>query len=200
MDQVARRSRLRTVGIGAAAVLAVSALGGGTFALAQTFSPEARTEETVEVAAPKELTINAVPVAAIVVTATTDLTVSLDGSTSTDADGDILDYLWDFGDGTTAEGVTASHSYAAGGSFTVSLTVIDDVGAESAAQADVTVSAPAPPPPPPPSTPSGPTLCPPGSTANSSDGYNDTSCFPNVCFTIVVPNPDHPECDAPFRP
>lgn len=42
--------------------------------------------------------------------------------------------------------------------------------------------------------------CPAGSTSNGSDGFNDTSCYPDVCFTIVVPNPAHPECDAPFRP
>lgn len=47
---------------------------------------------------------------------------------------------------------------------------------------------------------SGPVLCPPGSQANSSDGYNDTSCFPSVCFTISVPNPDYPECDVAFVP
>lgn len=51
-----------------------------------------------------------------------------------------------------------------------------------------------------PSTP-GPVLCPLGSRANSSDGYNDTSCLPEVCFTIsVLPDPDHPECDVAFEP
>lgn len=48
--------------------------------------------------------------------------------------------------------------------------------------------------------PSGPIQCPPGSTANSNDGVNDTSCFPDICFSISVPNPDHPECDYAFEP
>lgn len=45
-----------------------------------------------------------------------------------------------------------------------------------------------------------PVLCPGGSTANSSDGYNDTSCLPDICFSIAIPDAAHPECDAAFRP
>lgn len=48
--------------------------------------------------------------------------------------------------------------------------------------------------------PAAPILCPAGSSANSSDGYNDTSCMWEVCFTIALPDPTHPECDATFRP
>jgi hypothetical protein len=50
------------------------------------------------------------------------------------------------------------------------------------------------------SSSAGPVRCPAGSTANSSDGENDTSCFPNVCFTIPIPDPAHPECDHTFKP
>lgn len=45
-----------------------------------------------------------------------------------------------------------------------------------------------------------PIRCPAGSTANSSDGVNDTSCFPTVCFTLTLPDPAYPECDVAFRP
>ena len=45
-----------------------------------------------------------------------------------------------------------------------------------------------------------PVLCPGGSTATASDGFNDTSCLPDTCFSIMLPDPAHPECDAPFRP
>jgi hypothetical protein len=45
-----------------------------------------------------------------------------------------------------------------------------------------------------------PVRCPAGSSANSNDGVNDTSCYPDICFSIAVPDPGHPECDAPFRP
>lgn len=55
--------------------------------------------------------------------------------------------------------------------------------------------APAPPPPPAPAV-----MCPAGSSATSSDGYNDTGCLPDICFSIMLPDPAHPECDEPFRP
>lgn len=45
-----------------------------------------------------------------------------------------------------------------------------------------------------------PIKCPAGSTANSGDGGNDTSCFPDICFHITLPDPAHPECDTPFKP
>lgn len=46
----------------------------------------------------------------------------------------------------------------------------------------------------------GPVRCPAGSSANSNDGVNDTSCFPTICFGITVPDPAHPECDVAFKP
>ena len=51
-----------------------------------------------------------------------------------------------------------------------------------------------------PAAPPAPKKCPAGSTANSSDGTNDTSCLPTICFSIAVPDPAHPECDTPFKP
>ncbi|WP_284740586.1 PQQ-dependent sugar dehydrogenase [Amycolatopsis sp. RTGN1] len=59
-------------------------------------------------------------------------TVSFDGSTSVDYDGDLLKYDWDFGDGATVAdaGPKVSHAYAAGtGLFTAKLTVRDPLGA-----------------------------------------------------------------------
>jgi PKD repeat protein len=57
------------------------------------------------------------------------LSCSFDGSSSSDADGSIAQYAWNFGDGTTASGATVSHDYAAPGAYTVTLTVTDDAGA-----------------------------------------------------------------------
>ena len=59
--------------------------------------------------------------------------VTFDASASSDADGSIASYEWAFGDGTTATGQTASHTYADGGSFEVTLTVTDDTGATDTA-------------------------------------------------------------------
>ncbi len=58
----------------------------------------------------------------------TDLDTITFTSTSTDEDGDIANYSWALGDGTTAYGETASHSYQDNGSYMVTLTVTDDKG------------------------------------------------------------------------
>ncbi|MGM0592396.1 MAG: PKD domain-containing protein [Halobacteriota archaeon] len=52
-------------------------------------------------------------------------TVAFDGSNSTD-DGTIVEYEWDFGDGTSATGATPNHTYATPGTYTATLTVTDD--------------------------------------------------------------------------
>lgn len=52
-----------------------------------------------------------------------------DGGASTDADGAITEYVWDFGDGRQASGVQVRHRYATPGDYPVSLLVVDDSGA-----------------------------------------------------------------------
>jgi PKD repeat protein len=49
--------------------------------------------------------------------------VSFDASDSSDSDGSIESYSWSFGDGTTAEGIAPTHTYATSGTYTVTLTV-----------------------------------------------------------------------------
>ena len=56
-------------------------------------------------------------------------TITFDGSNSTDPDGTIEEYEWDFGDGEKAEGSIVTHSYSFAGNYTVKLTVTDDKGA-----------------------------------------------------------------------
>jgi predicted extracellular nuclease len=48
-----------------------------------------------------------------------------------DIDGQIADYQWDFGDGTTANGQKITHSYTQNGTYSVTLTVVDDQGAST---------------------------------------------------------------------
>jgi PKD repeat protein len=54
--------------------------------------------------------------------------IEVDASTSKDLDGTIVRYEWDFGDGTHAEGVKASHTYQVAGRYLVKLRVLDDDG------------------------------------------------------------------------
>jgi PKD repeat protein len=55
-------------------------------------------------------------------------TVSFDASGSSDDDGYITSYAWDFGDENSGTGKTTSHAYATVASYTVTLTVTDNDG------------------------------------------------------------------------
>ena len=70
---------------------------------------------------------------------TTEETVTFDAAESSDSDGTIESYDWEFGDGSTASGQTATHSYTSTGEYTVALTVTDDDGATDSNATTVTV-------------------------------------------------------------
>lgn len=85
---------------------------------------------------------NQSPVASF--TATPSLmSVALNASASTDPDGTVVGYSWAFGDGTTGTGVTANHTYATAGTYTVTLTVTDNLGATGTTTRQVTATPPA---------------------------------------------------------
>lgn len=69
------------------------------------------------------------------------LSLSVDAGSSSDPDGSIAKYEWDFGDGTKATGASATHEYKANGTYTVRLTVTDDKGASDSSTASVSVAA-----------------------------------------------------------
>jgi serine protease len=58
-------------------------------------------------------------------TGTEDIAVTFNSSGSYDPDKDTLTYKWDFGDGSTGAGVGPTHTYIAGGTYTVTLVVND---------------------------------------------------------------------------
>jgi len=87
----------------------------------QTLSSNATHQVTVN--APPRATFQFAPVTIYV-----GVSVTFDGSGSTDADGSIASYAWDFGDGSTGTGVQASHVFIAKGTFPVQLTVVDNDG------------------------------------------------------------------------
>lgn len=70
------------------------------------------------------------------------LPVTFDASNSTDPDGKIIEYAWDFGDGSGAAGAVVQHAYADTGEYRVKLVLTDDHRPEpgrSEAAIDVTV-------------------------------------------------------------
>jgi PKD repeat protein len=57
-----------------------------------------------------------------------DVSMTLDGTGSSDPDGSIVAYDWDFGDGNIGSGATPSHAYIATGIYYVTLMVTDNTG------------------------------------------------------------------------
>ena len=66
-------------------------------------------------------------------------TCSFDGSGSSDAQGPIAGWAWDFGDGASANGETVGHTFPTNGSWTVELTVTDSAGATDQLARQVTL-------------------------------------------------------------
>jgi mono/diheme cytochrome c family protein len=78
--------------------------------------------------------------------------ITFDATGSSDADGTITSYRWDFGDGSPVAdfgtaGLHLQHSYATAGTYTVTLTVVDDTGATTSASVTAAVTEGTPPPP-----------------------------------------------------
>jgi PKD repeat protein len=90
---------------------------------------------------------NQTPVAQVSADQTTGvapLSVNFDGSASSDSDGTITLYSWNFGDGANATGTSVAHNYEAG-SYTARLTVTDDQGATDMATVMIVVDGVPPP-------------------------------------------------------
>jgi PKD repeat protein len=85
--------------------------------------------------------VNQPPTAAFTATASA-LTATFSAVTSTDGDGSIASYAWTYGDGGVGSGVNPTHTYTAGGSYTVRLTVTDNLGAQGTTTKTVTVIKP----------------------------------------------------------
>lgn len=88
----------------------------------------------VLVGAPTSVGDNKLPTAVITASkgsGAAPLTVSFDGSRSSDPDGSITKYAWNFGDGSSATGVSARHTFEQPAKYTVTLRVTDNQGGQS---------------------------------------------------------------------
>jgi PKD repeat protein len=101
---------------------------------------------TYTIAATYPINTNVPPLAqlsASVTSGLTPLTVNFSSAGSTDLNGSIVSFDWDFGDGTTATGATVSKTYTNAGDFTVALVVTDNGGLRSG-QSTTTIKTTAP--------------------------------------------------------
>jgi N-acetyl-anhydromuramyl-L-alanine amidase AmpD len=72
----------------------------------------------------------------------TKMVCKFDASTSSDFEGEIVSYQWDFGDSKTTTGMKISHTYEKAGSYTVILTVVDSEQVSSNKTITVVIQAP----------------------------------------------------------
>lgn len=75
-------------------------------------------------------------------TGTAPLAVAFDGSGSSDPDGTISSFEWNFGDGVTGTGAAVNHTYSTTGGFSATLTVTDNQGATHSTALSITVNSP----------------------------------------------------------
>lgn len=105
----------------------------GTYNVSLTVTDDGGASDTANLEVTVDDGSNNAPTAVITMINCTDAdkTCSYDGSGSLDSDGSVSSYAWDFGDGNLGSGVTTSHTYDSFGTYTVSLTVTDNGGAQS---------------------------------------------------------------------
>ena len=68
------------------------------------------------------------------------LTVNFSSAGSTDPDGTLVAYAWNFGDGSSSTAVNPSYTYNTAGSYTATLTVTDSDGATDTASLTITAT------------------------------------------------------------
>ncbi len=110
----------------------LAALAAGSYLIAVR-APSLASNTNFALASSHVLTEDAAPVAKIKASSTSGpapLSVTFDGTGSTDADGSVAQFFWNFGDGATATGSIVAHVFQTG-SFTVTLQVLDDQGASA---------------------------------------------------------------------
>ena len=114
----------------------------GTYPVTLTVTDDRGAVTTVSHVLTPTAPANVAPTAAFTASCAA-LTCSVDGAASVDPDGTLAGYSWDWGDGTHATQAAAQHLYSSAGTYTIRLTVSDNLGATATTSRTVTVTAPA---------------------------------------------------------
>jgi PKD repeat protein len=69
-----------------------------------------------------------------------DLICNFDAGASTDSDGSVVSYDWNYGNGVTGTGQTSAHNFATAGTYTINLTVTDNLGSASSSSQELSVT------------------------------------------------------------
>jgi len=69
------------------------------------------------------------------------VSINFDASNSSDIDGNVVSFIWDFGDGQSADGKQVQHSYSTPGTYIAKLTVLDNAGANAEISKNIVVRA-----------------------------------------------------------
>ena len=107
--------------------------------------------------------------------------VTLDAQASTDPDGTIVQYLWDFGDGSIEQGATIVHSYQSTGTYPVFLRTVDDAGDEALSASMIIVVTT--------DTASSDVAAPDANLTVANNGYTKTS---NIILNLALTTNDTP--------
>jgi PKD repeat protein len=125
---VASRSWAFGDGSTASAITASHTYGHiGTFVVSLTVTDD---RGASAVASQAVTVANLAPTAAFTVSCSS-VRCTVDGGASTDRDGSIATWAWNFGDGTAGSGKATTHDYPKAGSYTLTLTVTDNAGANA---------------------------------------------------------------------
>ena len=100
--------------------------------------------------------------------------IIFDGSNSSDPDGDIVNYTWDFGVDTSGYGIKATHIYESPGDYSITLTVTDNEGATHSTTTFATIALPN-------LQPTTPTI----------DGPDEGKTNQSIAFTVAATDPDN---------